>query len=420
MSHLFRLVTVLSLLLAAGQVHAESRKAPAYDARRDRLEGLSKVELAGLSPQLDRGPVALVEFADMDADQLPAINVALRVGVSADQLAKLIADPANYPKFMPTVDSVDVLARSDSAIVYEWSFDLAVLHLRGRNTMTIYKAAPGKDGASRITIDSDEGDMGKGRFSIRIYPESPKRSLLLVSMRLDLREANYVARQMAKAARSINRSANLSLTLSMALHLRQEAEKRAGVVAVPAAVRGLERPVYDLKALASMLSRGDLLFFTMAGEQLSQVAVVGAIDQPIDKVRATMHDANSFGSALVPGSEAKVVSQADGVTHFDWSIDLPLVGVSGSMRMQDQNERVVIDATKGALQGGRWLFDLNSLGDKLTLVTGWARFDFKNSTWLLEKILNADPYFGVGMTGASEVMLVRALRSRAAKYEPKK
>jgi len=193
MSHLIRLVTALAVFLAAAQVQAESRKAPAYDARRDRLEGISKVELAGLAPQLDQGPVALVEFANMDADQLPAINVAMRVGVSADQLTKLIADPGNYPKFMPTVDSVEVLARSDNAIVYEWSFDLAVLHLRGRNTMTIYKTAPGKDSASRITIDSDEGDMGRGRFSIRVYPQSPKSSLLLVSMRLDLREANYVA-----------------------------------------------------------------------------------------------------------------------------------------------------------------------------------------------------------------------------------
>jgi hypothetical protein len=416
MSHLIRLFTALAVMLVAAPGLAESRKAPAYDARRDRLEGMSKAELAGLAPLIDQGPVALVEFADMEQDQLPAINVAMRVSVSADQLTKLIADPANYPKFMPTVDSVKVLARTENAIVYEWSFDLAVLRLRGRNTMTVYKSVPGRDAVSRITIDSDEGDMGRGRFVIRVYPQSPNTSLLLVSMRLDLREANYVARQMAKAARSVNRSANLSLTLSMALHLRQEAERRAGVQPVKTPLRGLDKPAFELNTLAPLLSRGDVLFFSMSGDQLNQVSVVGAIDQPFDKVQATMHDADSFGSALVPGSEAKVVSQANGVTMFDWNINLPLVGVSGQMRMQEQPPRAVaIDATKGALKGGRWLFELTSLGPKVTLVTGWARFDFSNSTWLLEKILNADPYFGVGMTGASEVMLVRALRSRAGK-----
>ncbi|HKP58164.1 MAG TPA: SRPBCC family protein [Polyangiales bacterium] len=403
------------MLCTTAEAQAETRKAPTYDARRDRLEGLSKPELAGLAPLIDQGPVALIEFADMQADQLPAINIALRVNVGADQLTKLIVDPANYPHFMPTVDSVKVLDRAQNAIVYEWSFDLAVLHLSGRNTMTLYPTPPGRDTATRITIDSDQGDMGRGRFLYRIYPQAPNRSLLVVSMRLDLREANYVARQMAKAARSINRSANLALTMSMVLNLRREAERRAGYKPPDVPLRGLDKPVYDLRAVAPLLSRGDLLFFSMSGEQLNQVSVVGAIDQSIDKVAATMRDANAFGSALVPGSAAKIVSQVDGVTTFDWNIDLPLVGVSGQMRMRDQPPVVAIDATSGALQGGRWLFELSAPNPKVTVVTGWARFDFSNSTWLLEKILAADRAFGVGMTGASEVMLVRALRSRSTK-----
>jgi len=40
------------------------------------------------------------------------------------------------------------------------------------------------------------------------------------------RKANYVARQLAKAARSVNRSANLALAVSMAMHLQQQAELR--------------------------------------------------------------------------------------------------------------------------------------------------------------------------------------------------
>ena len=415
MPQLIRLVFAFAVLSSTAVVQAESRKTAAYDARRDRLEGLSKSDLAGLAPLLAQGPVALVEFADMGADQLPAINVALRVGVPAEQLTKLIVDPANYPHFMPMVDSVKVLARNGDAIVYEWKFDLAVLQLSGRNSMTILRAPKGREAPTRITIDSDQGDMGRGRFVLRVVPESANTSLLVVAMRLDLREANYVARQMAKAARSINRSANLALTMSMALHLRRESERRAGIKPAKVALRGLDKPVYDWRKLAPMLERGDLLFFDMSGDQLNQVAVVGAIDQTIEKVAATMRDADAFGSSLVPGSAAKIVSQADNVTTFDWNIDLPLVGVSGRMRMLDTPPVVAIDAESGALEGGRWLFDLQSLGPKVTLVTGWARFDFSNSTWLLEKILSADRFFGVGMTGASEVMLVRALRSRATK-----
>ena len=53
-----------------------------------------------------------------------------------------------------------------------------------------------------------------------------------------------------------------------------------------------------------------------------------------------------------------------------------------------------------------------------TLVTGWARFDFSHSTWLLQKLVNADAFLGQGVVGASQVMLVRAVRSRAMKPTP--
>lgn len=405
----------LVLLLSASAGAAQAEKSTGYDARRDRLEGLSKAELAGLAPLLAEGPVVLVEFADTQADQLPAINLALKVAAPPELLTKVITDPSRYPRFMPTMSEVEILTKTADATVYEWAFDLALLKLRGRNTMTVFRAPKGRDAATRITIDSDEGDMGRGRFLMRVYPQGPAASLLVVSMRLDLRQANYVARQMAQAARSVNRSANLSLTMSMALNLRREAERAAGLPVQPAELRPLAKPQYDLRAMSSMLQRGDLLFFSMAGDKLSQVAAMGAVDAPQQKVHDAMRDANSFGSALVPGSKAKVVSQKDNVTTFDWTIDLPLVGVSGQMRMQDQPPLLAIDAMSGALKGGRWVFELAPIGPKATLVTGWARFDFSNSTWLLEKILEADPAFGVGMTGASEVMLVRAIRNRATK-----
>jgi hypothetical protein len=128
-----------------------------------------------------------------------------------------------------------------------------------------------------------------------------------------------------------------------------------------------------------------------------------------------MRDAKAFGSSLVPGSKAEVVAQSGNVTTFDWTIDLPLVGVSGRMKMTDQTPLLSVDAIDGALHGGRWQFDLQPIAADATLVSGWARFDFEHSTWLLEKLVHSDAFLGQGIVGASQVMLVRALRSRAAK-----
>jgi len=383
-------------------------------AQRERLEGLSKEDLTRLEPELARGPVALIEFADMQRDQLPGVNIVVPIRASSSTVTQVLTDPASFPRFMPTLDSVDIVAKHDSSIVYDWAFNLALLRMRGRNLMTVYPAPKTKpDAGARITIDSQEGDLGRGRLLFRVHPRG-QDSLLVVSLRLDLREANYVARQVAKAARSVNRSANIALAFSMALHTQLESERREPRERPPLTAAAVRKPDVELQRLAPLLNRGDLLLFEGRGKTLDQISVLGMVSQSESKVQHVMRDAKAFGSSLVPGSKAEVVAQKDAETTFDWAIDLPLVGVSGQMRLLDQGRQTSIEATQGALQGGRWWFEVTPVAADATLVTGWARFDLANSTWLLEKLVSADAYLGQGMIGASQLMLMRAVRSRAA------
>jgi hypothetical protein len=164
-----------------------------------------------------------------------------------------------------------------------------------------------------------------------------------------------------------------------------------------------------------MLARGDLVMLDMSGDKLNQISVFGLIYRDRALVREVMLDTDAFGSALMPGSAAKVVSRQDGVTTFDWDIDLPLVGVSGRMRMQDGDPVVAVDAIDGALEGGRWNFETQALSREATMISGWASFDVRNSSWFLRALTDADPYLGHGMSAASQVMLLRALRSRTIK-----
>src|SRR6185436_8729851 len=109
------------------------------------------------------------------------------------------------------------------------------------------------------------GDFGTGRISIRVLPRGERESTLVVCMRLDLRAANYVARQLAKAARSINRSANMSLAYTLLLSLRREAETRAGYKPPANAKVALHKPVLDMGPLFPLLLRGDLVLLDMDG-----------------------------------------------------------------------------------------------------------------------------------------------------------
>jgi hypothetical protein len=385
------------------------------NARTDRLVGLTRDDLQRLAPQLARGPVALVEFADTDSDALPGIHIAAHVNAPASKVLEVVRNPEAYPRFLPTLDEVNTIGKSDKSVVYDWRWEMAVLTLEGRNTMSIYEPSKSRmsDGY-RVTIDSTHGDLGAGRILLRILPTGDKTSTLVVSMRIDLRQANYVARQLAAAARSVNRSANIALTCSMLLGFRAEAERRAGVAPRKPELHGLVAPEIDAQPLVPLLMRGDLVLLDLSATALERVAVLGVVYQPEKLVREVMVDAKSFGAALMPGSSAEVVAKDGNTTTFDWAIDLPLVGISGQMQMHEA-EVVEIEATRGALDGGRWLFATREVARGTTLVTAWARFDLADSAWLVRRLAEADPNLGHGLTVASEVMLVRALRSRSGK-----
>ncbi len=411
---LTRASAVLVCLLGPDLAAAQATQ----DAQTQRLVGLTRAGLERVQPQLERGPVGLIEFANPDADELPAINLAAYVEAPAATLYQLIAAPQTYPRFVRTLDRVEVVARNQNSTVYDWSWDLSLFHLQGRNMMTVYEPPAGApDRGYRVTIDCQSGDLGTGRMLFKVIPQSPTRSLLVLSTRVDLRTANYIARQMATAARSINRSANMSLAYAMLLSFRREAEKRAGHTIPQIAAPELTRPSLNHRALLPLLTRGDLVFFDMTGDRLDQVGIVGLIHKSQPVVREVMTDADAFGSSLVPGSHARVVSRNDGVTRFEWGIDLPLVGVNGHMHMTDTDGTLAIDAVEGALEGGKWRFEASAVTREVAMVTGWARFNLADSTWLLRSMIDTDPYLGHGMTAASEVMLVRALRSRSQKRD---
>jgi hypothetical protein len=399
-----------------GEDNAKGASERPYDARAERLQGLTRAELALLEPQLQSGPVALIEFTDGDEGALPGINVATIVHAPARDVMTLVEKPQAYPSFMHTLDKVDVVDRQGQSLVYDWRWQMALLTFEGRNSMTVYAPPPERaDAGYRATIDSQSGDLGTGRISIRVLPRGDRESLLCISMRLDLRTANYVARKLAAAGRSINRSANMSLTYAMALSLRREAERRAGFTPAEPGETELHKPAFDAKALRPLLERGDVVLLDMSGDHLNQIAAFGLIHRQRALVHDVLLDADGFGSALLPGSEAKVVSKEGEVTTFDWDIDLPLVGVSGRMRMKDHDPVVAVDAVDGALEGGRWNFETHTFGKNTTIVSTWASFDLRNSTWFVRKLADADPFLGHGLTAASEVMLVRALRTNAGK-----
>jgi hypothetical protein len=395
---------------------AWAKKGKQHDARTDPLRGLRTLELMVLAPYLETGPVALVEFADNSRNELPAINLATYVNAPADKIVDLVSHPSDYPKFMKTIDAVKMVGKQGATLIYDWSWKLSLFRLRGRNAMTVYPPPAGRSKMGyRITIDSNNGDLGQGRVSMRVVPVARAKSLLVVSVRLDMRKANYVVREMAVASNSINRSANILISCSTLFSLQREIERRAGFTPKKTNHHELAKPKLALDKLKPLLARGDLLLFDMQGSRLNQATVIGRINVGKVTVKDIMRNVNAFGTALVPGSFVEVVSYQRDRVDFDWGIDLPLVDVKGRMRMQQEGDIIAIDATSGALSGGRWRFEATPISKRSSIVIGWTSFNMRNSTWLLEYLISIDPNLGHGLTAAADIMLMRSLRNRAKK-----
>jgi hypothetical protein len=276
--------------------------------------------------------------------------------------------------------------------------------------------APPKDKPQlghRISVKSERGQLGEGRLMWRVLPVSAQRSLVMLSMRVDMRDANFVMRQLDAAAKSVNRSVNIALCYVMLLGAKHEAERRSGkAIALPQEVP-FEPPKVNLAKLHDLLGRADLLLMELSAKGLGKLGIVARTDVPRERIAPIINEPEMFGKSLVPGSYTRVTKREGELKTFAWGIGLPLIGTSGVMTLRSDGDRVALDAIDGALKGGKWRFQTPVLPSGEAVVVGYSQFDISKASWLIEKITSLDPVMGHGLAAATQVMLVRALRKRA-------
>ena len=247
---------------------ASAQVVPANQAQ---LAGFNPAERALLAPYIERGPVLLAMFRH-HPQEMPPIAMAARVQAPAHVVAEVITHPERYDRFMPALDAVEIESREGYQTAYRWTWQLALFTLSGRNVMTAF---PGNATRGyRIDVRSTGGDLGLGRLRWRIIPEGPSHCTVMLSQRIDMRDANYLATQLSSGGTSVQRSINISLATVMLLGTKNEAERRTGHRPPQRALEPLTRPEIDLEALGPLLGRGDLVMMELNGRALDRIAVM--------------------------------------------------------------------------------------------------------------------------------------------------
>lgn len=407
-----RFLVILVLLSAWSPVSLAESRTERVDASHARLGTLNDAERRLLAPHLAKGPVLLTEFRNRQTD-LPAVIYAARIEAPAETVAGVIAQPERYPSFMQALESVDVKSVRGQMMAFDWTWGIALFSLTGHNVLTAFPGDPER--GYHYEIRTMGGELGIGRVVWRIYPDGPKRSTVVFASRLDMRDANYITRQLASEGNAVNRTINVAVATVTLLEVKGEAERRAGTThgeRTPTAER-LERPVVNMRTLGSLLRRGDLVLMNLDGDTLQQVAVVGRAGTSVGRVRRVMLDPEEFGKSILHGSCAEVVERSEAGLRFEWEIPIPLLHVGGEMILRPSPTVISVDGVSGTLSKGRWRFDTHRYPGGEAGVIGWASFDPADSPKLIRKLIAGNTQFSHGFVAATQLAVMRSLRERA-------
>jgi len=381
------------------------------DALAARLGSLNPDERKLLIPYLAQGPVVLTEFQNRQTD-LPAVIYAARIHAPAKTIADVIGNPADYPRFMSALTSVDIQAVHGQMTAFDWTWGVTLFSLTGHNVMTTYPVDSKR--GYRFGIRTTGGDMGIGRVMWRVYPEGPNKSIVVFSSRLDMRDANYITRQLAAEGNAVNRTINVAVAMVTLLEIKSEAERRAGMyIDGDFAAKPLRRPRVDMRALRGLLGRGDLVLLDLDGDRLQSVTVVGRSGTSVGRVRRVMLNPEEFSKSLLHGTCAEVTERTDEGLKFAWEIPIPLLHVGGEMILRPSPTVIAVDGISGTLSKGQWRFDTYRYPGGEAGVIGWATFDPSDSPKLIRKLIAGNTHFSHGFVAATQLAVMRSIRTRA-------
>ena len=405
-----RFLTALILLAAWSTPAFAEHQTGKVDALAARLGSLNPDERKLLIPYLAQGPVVLTEFQNRQTD-LPAVIYAARIYAPAKTIAGVIGNPADYPRFMSALTSVDVQSVHGQMLAFDWTWGVTLFSLTGHNVMTTY---PGDSTRGyRFGIRTTGGDLGIGRVMWRVYPEGPNKSIVVFSSRLDMRDANYITRQLAAEGNAVNRTINVAVAMVTLLEVKAESERRAGTyIDGKFAAKPLYRPRVDMKALRELLGRGDLVLLDLDGDRLQSVTVVGRAGASVRRVRRVMLDPEEFSKSLLHGTCAEVTERTAEGVKFVWEIPIPLLHVGGEMILRPSPTVIAVDGISGTLSKGQWRFDTYRYPGGEAGVIGWATFDPSDSPKLIRKLIAGNTHFSHGFVAATQLAVMRSIRTR--------
>ena len=342
------------------------------------------------------------------------VLILAKVKAQPKRIFEVIADVSNYPKFLHSVSSSQVLKKNRGMELSSWALNVPVLGLKGKRAM---RPQP----PSVIEFRGVSGHFKQHRERWEIYPhKSPNHSVVAMYRSVDLKKnGGFLLKTLLSLEPAIEHGLYVAASFVQLEDLRRYLEKKPKakpgkhVGAMPLFKEQLSRK--KIQTLMPLLGRGEVsLIYSNDDGSFKQSTVLTVVDAPRKSVVAIAHDADKYPE-FVPNLERyKLRTSEQGNKVIDYEIDLPLMNVEGLMKMNiGKSDEVEMDAIEGDIERGRWLWTFTDLKNDKTAIAHYSYVDITKATWFIKKLVEIQPLFEHGSVTALSMVQVRAIKERS-------
>ncbi|MEM7676696.1 MAG: SRPBCC family protein [Myxococcota bacterium] len=373
-----------------------------------RAELLPKETIAQLCK---RGMVALIErYPDGQSRQ---VVLFARFEGPPEPIYRALMNVEAYPKYLNTIDAIDVIGRRNGLTVFSWTLDLPFFALNGTRMQR---------GQPPHIVES-KGRTGHLRGSRERWELFPVEGGTLIAFyrALDIETGGFLLRTLVDLEPSTEAGANLS---SGFIHLRGLEHFLAGrtLQASPKARTG---PVHDLipldlakgselASLQPLLAHGQLAVIESFDDgALRQVALIGAAKTSAEKLHHVVSDAERYPEFMPNISRQKVTAQPDGRRQLEWTIKTPVSSMSGKALMSVGPSTVDVNAVEGDVKRARIHWRFVSTAEDRSIALYYTYSDIRSASWVTRRLLKAEPLLEHGMVAAAGMVALSAMTARA-------
>jgi len=350
-----------------------------------------------VSPLLDAGDVIWLECDA--AGQFQQASVMARIPASARKAYGIVSDPNQYKAMSPSVDAVSILSRSPEKITFESSVRIPFGAIHNVIAMEL-------KGPDRIDTHFIDGDLKTGNFRWWFVPESETRSAVIYTLKTDVRETNWMIRQLTRIRPETQHGGNsgtglitvwglkrVLLGAQSALLKHQPSPWAKKPVELPLKLSASSvTPMPEWAALVPLLQRGPLIQVESApGGRLKRVTAYGLTRASRKGLYDLVAAPETYPHHISHFQSVEVTRREPGLIEYSSTVEFMKLRYRSRERMELFPDRILSRTIDGDLAGAASQLELLPMADGTTLAAWSFYMDPSSNGWIMKQVFGLDP-----------------------------